>query len=191
MEAQNKYHPDNELFKRFCTEDRITLDSIYKDYFPVITRLVKNNSGNSQDGEDVFQEGLIVLLNYCNAEDFSLTVSLKTFFYSVCRKIWLKKIEEKRKNKITFRDIWEYSDNTHDLDESKIKEAERLVLIWKNLASMPKKKRETLNLFYVEDKNLAEVAKIMGFSSPESAKVQKFKYLNELKKLIMKDPERD
>jgi DNA-directed RNA polymerase specialized sigma subunit len=54
---------------------------------------------------------------------------------------------------------------------------------------LPEHEQKTLRLFYLEEKSLKEIAEIMGFSDEVSARVQKFKYVRHLRKLIREDPD--
>lgn len=193
MDKQGTYHSDNDTLRLFCTQERKAVKAIYEDCFPLISRMVTKNWGRREDAEDVFQEGLIVLMGYCGKQDFRLTVSLKSFFYTICRNIWLKKLEKKGRLQITFVDIWEHAKLDHALEEQENAElkAEQLLLLWKHFSRLPLKEQETLRLFYLEGKSHREIAEIVGFVDENSAKVQKFKYVNHLRELVKNDPDFD
>jgi len=191
MQSKNTHHPDNDMFRLFCQQDRGTMEKIYTGFFPLITSMVKKNQGNTQDAEDVFQEGLLVLLGYCEKTGFTLNVALKSFFYAVCKNIWIKKLIKKGRLRVTFVDVWEYVDLEHIQEQIKEMEqkSEQLLLIWKSLARLSEVGRKTLLLFYIEDKSFKQIAEIMGFASENSAKVQKSKYLKQLRELVKGDPD--
>ena len=43
---------------------------VYQEFFPTIRYLIKKNTGNDEDAEDIFQESLIVILKNVQKEDF-------------------------------------------------------------------------------------------------------------------------
>ena len=60
----------------------------------MVLQFILNNNGNEDDAKDVYQEGIIVLYNKIKGGDFELSSKLKTYIYSVCRRIWLKKLSQ-------------------------------------------------------------------------------------------------
>ncbi len=191
MHNQGKYDSDNQLFRMFCSRGKEAVNKIYHDFYILIKFMVVKNSGVAQDAEDVFQEGLLVLLSYCGKTTFSLNAPFKNFFYTVCKNIWLKKLRKNRRLEITFVDVWESVDlkGAVKAEEAAGLTIERLVLLWKYMNRLPEHEQKTLRLFYLEEKSLKEIAEIMGFSDEVSARVQKFKYVRHLRKLIREDPD--
>src|ERR1700750_849043 len=58
----------------------------------MVLQLIINNNGNEDDAKDIYQEAIIILYNKVKAGDFELSSKLKTFIYSVCRRLWLKRL---------------------------------------------------------------------------------------------------
>lgn len=191
MENTDKFHPDNELFKLFCQQRREAVAKIYDSYFPVISRLIKKNRGRKEDVEDVFQEGVLVLLNYCRKENFWLKVPLKSFLYAVCKNIWLKKLKKKGRLDVTFYDLSEYVDlkNILAAEDEINHRAENEQLLWKYFNQLPPQEKKTLWLYYMEEKSHKEIAGIVGFSDEASARVQKFRYVRRLRQMVRQDPD--
>ena len=68
----------------------------------MVSSMILKNSGSDDDSEDVFQEALIIVFKRLREEPgFELTSTFSTFLYSVARLIWLKKIREDKKMKVT------------------------------------------------------------------------------------------
>ena len=55
------------------------------------------NGGSKDDAADLFQETVIVLYQKVKAGNFDLQCLLKTFLYSVARRLWLKKLQQQQK----------------------------------------------------------------------------------------------
>ena len=92
---------DNTLLDKLKTEDSSSFELLYKFYFPSVASYIKQNLGNNEDAEDIFQEAIIVLLQKVRQQDFVLTSSLKTYLYAVAKNLWLKRL---RDNKIKIVD---------------------------------------------------------------------------------------
>ncbi len=87
-------HPDQKYIEALRTNDMILVEDIYKNYGQMITDLVKKNNGNAQDAMDLFQEVLIILHRY-SQEGFTLTCSLKSFLYTLCKRRWINELKKK------------------------------------------------------------------------------------------------
>lgn len=65
-------------------------------YQPMIRLMVTQMGGTSEDAKDIFQDGLIIMLEKIDSDNFVLTCKFKTFLYSVCLNLW-KAVLDKRK----------------------------------------------------------------------------------------------
>jgi RNA polymerase sigma factor (sigma-70 family) len=62
---------------------------------PMIRLMVYQKGGTSDDAYDIFQDGLIIMLEKLDNKEFALTCKFKTFLYCVCEHLW-KSILDKR-----------------------------------------------------------------------------------------------
>ena len=58
----------------------------------MVQSLIINNNGTADDAKDIFQEAMIVLYEKARSGTFELSCQIKTYVYSVSRRLWLKKI---------------------------------------------------------------------------------------------------
>lgn len=65
-------------------------------YLPMVRLMVTQMGGTSEDAKDIFQDGLIIMLEKIDSNQFVLTCKFKTFLYSVCLNLW-KAVLDKRK----------------------------------------------------------------------------------------------
>ena len=56
--------------------------------------LIINNNGSADDAKDIFQEAMIVLYEKARSGTFELNCQIKTYVYSVCRRLWLKRLQQ-------------------------------------------------------------------------------------------------
>ena len=98
---------DNEIILGILNNSSSTLQYLYKAYYPMILQLIINNNGSEHDAKDIYQESIIILHDKIKSGDFELTSKLKTFLYSVCRRLWLKKLSHKSR----------FSENIKDYEE--------------------------------------------------------------------------
>ena len=83
------------------TGDERILKEIYSKYSLAITEFVQRYNGTREDARDVMQEGLIIVYKKVQQPDFTLKSSFFTFFYAVCRNVWLKILSRKKLKTVT------------------------------------------------------------------------------------------
>ena len=82
-------------FKGLAVNDKQVIEAIYRDNYPMVQAFILNNNGNSDEARDIFQETMIVLCTKKPSPKASeLNCQLKTYIYSVCRRLWLKRLQQ-------------------------------------------------------------------------------------------------
>ncbi len=164
------------------------INYIYRDFFPLIKFLVTKNGGTSEDAEDVFQDGIIIIYNMIIVGQLKLTSSFKTYMYSVCRNLWLQKLNKRKAIFDRLTDIEGYIDLPKDmLQEASYEETEMHRLIQIHFLALPDDCQKVLRMF-INKIPLREVAVVMGFKTEKYAKTRKYMCKEELKKRIANDP---
>jgi len=182
------YFSDEAIINGLKEKNIRCLNWLYREYFPLAKSVVEHNSGNYEDAEDVFQDSLVVLYLKARENKLNLNCSLKTFFFSVCRNLWLQRLD--RKWRLLFVDnfVQEPSENYEStilgLDEEKL---EKTRLYQKHFLSLPADCQLILGLF-IQKKTLNEIAKIAGYKDTSYAKTRKYLCKNMLRKRIFNDP---
>jgi len=161
---------------------------VYKEYFSMTRHLIINNSGTGQDAEDVFQDALVIVYNRIMIDQLELNSTFKTFFYSVCRNIWMQQLEKRKKFKnefVDFETITEIPEPTieeiYDIEKKKNK------LYQLHFLNMSDDCQKVIQLF-LKKISLREIANIMGYKTEKYAKTRKFDCKEELKTRILNDP---
>jgi RNA polymerase sigma factor (sigma-70 family) len=141
------------------------------------------NSGSEDKAQDVFQEAMIIFYQKAMKEEFELTAKIKTFIFAISRNLWLKKLRDNKK--ITdienYENIASTDDNERELSEQQETIKNTLVKYLNELGDPCKK---LLVLYYYDRKKMEEISDIMGYSNSNSAKNQKYKCLQRLKKSV-------
>jgi len=160
---------------------------IYKSNFSTIENFIHLNGGNSQDAKDVFQEGILVLYRNVKVEGFALNCKIKTYLYSVCKRIWLTEL--KRKNKApTNTSETEDIVSIEDSDIEKIEENNNMLNnLSKSLELLGEPCKAILTDFYLNNLSMQDIAIKMGYTNADNAKTQKYKCLLRLKKVFFKN----
>ncbi|WP_462265212.1 RNA polymerase sigma factor [Mucilaginibacter sp.] len=181
----NKSVPtDSEAILGILNNSEQMLKRLYAAYFPMILQLVLNNNGSQDDAKDIYQEAIIVLYNKVKAGNFELSSKLKTFIYSVCRRLWLKRLTyNSRYATSDIKDYQEYLPVEEEVDDH----AERSLQFDKMQVAMEQLGepcRTIIDDFYIQNKSMAEICERFGYTNADNAKTQKYKCLQRLKKLF-------
>ena len=184
-------HPDIQLFRGICRGQVKAIRDLHQQTFPMILSLLKKYQAERSEGWDLMQEGALALIGYCGKANFILSVPLRQFYYSICHKIWLKKMKKKGRASVTNADFTEYVslDAYLNLEEEAKKKAERLQLIHKYLYLLEEKDRNLIIAYYLQEKPHEEIASEMDFPTSGAARVAKFRAIDKLRKLMRQDPD--
>lgn len=181
-------YSDEELLTGLRERDAVCIRELYREFFPLTRSIVEKNSGTHEDAEDVFQDGLLALYQKVRSGEVHLHCSLKTYFYSICWKIWMQRLERKWRLKYQSEFVHEPAEDYHsvelDFDEQKL---ERTRLYRLHFLSLPEDCQQVLRLFLCKTP-LKEIASIMGFRDVNYAKTRKYLCKNMLRKRILMDP---
>ena len=182
------YFSDDSILRGLKEQRSDSIRYFYREFFPVAKSIVEKNSGTYQDAEDVFQDGIIALYQKIQTEPLKLNCSLKTFFFSMCRNIWMTRLE--RKWRLLYQDdmvseaVEEYDVIPLELNEEKL---ERTRLYQNHFLSLPADCQKILKMF-LSGISLKEIQECMGFKDVTYAKTRKYLCKNMLRKKILKDP---
>ncbi len=91
-----KEFSDKEIIECLRTRQSYVVRYLSERYLPMIRLMVTSMGGTSEDAKDIFQDGLVIMLEKIDSDQFFLTCKFKTFLYSVCENLW-KSVLEKRK----------------------------------------------------------------------------------------------
>ncbi len=174
---------DNEIVLGILNNSNSTLNYLYKEHFAMVLKFILNNNGNEQDAKDVYQEAIIVLHDKIKRGDFELHSKLKTFIYSVCRRLWLKKLSLKSRY---FGDINDYEDFVSvetDIEEYEERD-KQFSLMNTSLSGLGEPCKTIIEDFYINGLSMIDISEKFGYTNADNAKTQKYKCLQRLKKIF-------
>jgi RNA polymerase sigma factor (sigma-70 family) len=184
MEQSEKlYHSEQELLKSLASNDSSVIEAIYKDNFPAIQLFVLSNNGSSDDAMDLFQEAMILLYEKAVAGDLELNCKLKTYIYSVCRRLWLKRLQQMKRTGNSVETLEDTIPVEEDLEEQERKN-EAFLQMEQALSKLGEPCKSLLEAFYIQKKHMNEISEEFGYTNSDNAKNQKYKCLMRLKKIF-------
>ena len=179
----NNLEEEKLLLKGLADNDKQAIETIYRDNFAMVQSFILNNSGSSDDARDIFQEAMIVLFEKSRSESFELSSQLKTYIYSVCRRLWLKKLNQNQRYTGQIENMEETIPVEEDL-ESHEKRNTDFTLMETAMSKIGEPCKSLLDAYYIQKKHMQEIAADFGYTNADNAKTQKYKCLMRLKKLF-------
>jgi len=79
-----KEYTDSEVIECLRNRQSYVVHWLSDRYMPMIRLMIYQMGGSAEDASDIFQDGLIIMLEKLDDKNFVLTCKFKTFLYCVC-----------------------------------------------------------------------------------------------------------
>ena len=179
----NPENRENSLLKGLATRDHRAVETIYKENFNMVQALIINNNGSADDAKDIFQETMIVLFEKVRSSGFELNCQIKTFVYSVARRLWLKRLQQQNRYTAPGDSMESVVPVEEDLDAHDQRNAE-FEMMEKAINNLGEPCKSLLEAYYLQNQSMQEIAASFGYTNADNAKNQKYKCLVRLKKIF-------
>ncbi|HEX2533992.1 MAG TPA: sigma-70 family RNA polymerase sigma factor [Chitinophagaceae bacterium] len=174
---------EKNLLLGLARNDKKAIETLYKENFNTVQALIINNNGTADDAKDIFQEAMIVLFEKVKSGTFELNCQIKTYVYSVSRRLWLKRLVHQNRFSLSA----EHADNLvaveEDLEEHERRNTE-FHMMERAIGSLGEPCKSLLEAYYLQKRSMQEIAGTFGYTNADNAKNQKYKCLMRLKKLF-------
>lgn len=154
---------------------------IYKEYFPVIRKLILQKGGNETEAKDVFQDSIIALYQLIKKDQFRADASLKTVLYAISRNLWHDNIRKMKKTE----DLTAYSETKgEDAVVFDFDGFSKQQVIRKLIDNLSTDCRRIILYFYYEKWSMEMIREEMKLSSVKVAKNKKYRCMKHLIQLF-------
>ncbi|MFC4261815.1 RNA polymerase sigma factor [Ferruginibacter yonginensis] len=174
---------DKILIEGIAREDKKAIEQLYKAHYTMIQSMVLANAGSKDDAADLFQETVIVLFEKLKTGQFELQSLLKTYLYSIARRLWLKKLQQQQR----YTHQNEHIEETIPVDDD-VEHHQQLqnnfVMMEAAMDKIGEPCKSLLQAYYLQKKHMNVIATEFGYTNADNAKTQKYKCLVRLKKLF-------
>ena len=120
----NPENNERTLLQGLARNDRKAVETIYKENYTTVQSLIINNNGTADDAKDIFQEAMIVLYEKARSGTFELSCQIKTYVYSVSRRLWLKRLQQANRYSADIGNADGVVPVEEDIDEHERRDAE-------------------------------------------------------------------
>jgi RNA polymerase sigma factor (sigma-70 family) len=174
---------EQKLLEGLALNDRKAAETIYRQHYSMVQSLIVNNNGHPDDARDIFQEAMIVLYEKARSGSFELNCQLKTYLYSVCKRLWLKRLNQIQRITPEVENLEETVPVEEELEIHRQRNVDFLTME-RSMNSLGEPCKSLLEAYYLQKKSMVEIAGNFGYTNADNAKNQKYKCLMRLKKLF-------
>lgn len=178
-------HLRTEILDDLKMEKNSAFGQLYELYFGMVSRFVVNNSGRSDEAEDIFQDTMIVLLEKLRRDDFQLTASLKTYIMAISKNLWLKILRTKNRETL-FTHL-----HTNKFYEEISFAIEKEKTPWDKLQNFIHKIsdhcKSLIHDIFFKEKAIDQIQLEYGYTTRHNAQNQKHKCVEQIRKVKERD----
>lgn len=163
------------------------IEHIFTTCKPSVMQLVVRQGGTLADGEDVFMDALEAIYRKLQSGGLSLDrASFKTYLTQVCLYQWSKKARKKNRVYPVTYPAQEVQTGVEEVYEA-LADLDRKKMIAEKIQLLSEGCRQLLDWFIAENKNISEVALLLGISEGSTRK-RKYECKEKLFRLVKEDP---
>lgn len=176
-------YSNEEIIKGIMERRSKILQFLYSDYLPMIRKYITKSISNDTEAEDLFQDTIIIIYEKIANRKLKLTSSFKTYFFAICRYLWLQRSPNLKKTLLK-----DHQDESwiNMMSQEEYAEFEEEKLFQEHFLKLDKDCQKIL-LSYFEKKSYKEIAEDLNFKSSYIKKL-KFNCKEKLYQSIINDP---
>lgn len=185
-----EYYFDELILSEIRKNNEVAIRELYKTHYPMVFNLIRSNNGTEQEAKDIYQEAIIAFYERAQQPDFVLTCKIKTYLYAVSRRLWLKRLWEKKRFTGNMGENEFFSGIEEEMIDFDLRE-QTFARMSDALEQLGEPCRSIIEDFYINDMNMEDIRSKFGYTNADNAKNQKYKCLQRLKKIFFSDKIKD
>ncbi|MCU4176337.1 RNA polymerase sigma factor [Carboxylicivirga sp. N1Y90] len=179
-------YTDNELLEGVYNREGKIIKHIMNMVWGPIQSFVSDNSGNKDEAMNIIHEAFVAI--YSKTEKPQLTCAFSTYFYSICKNLWLNELRKRKSEQKILNGI---GDNVlieaDGIEEKKLYEKRRLLYL-KYFKKITKVCQDVLRLVSIGFSN-EDITSELAFSSVQYMKNRRSMCNKKLIEMIKADPQ--
>ena len=114
--GEKKIHEDQKYIDGLLKNNSFIIQAIYDKFVPKVINYIKQNSGNSDQAQDVIQDTLITIYNQASEKNLQLTCPFDAYFFLLCKRKWLNVLKKSSNKEVTINEeVLSKGDEAQDL----------------------------------------------------------------------------
>jgi RNA polymerase sigma factor (sigma-70 family) len=175
-----KHHFKKQIDGVLSGNKQVFLD-IYENDFPMVVNFVTKNSGTVENAKDIFQDAIVIMLEKYYHSELDLTSSVGAYLFGISKNLWYEQLRRNKKSidAHLFFDEEEKDDFVFPGEEN---QPDIYDDVSKNIENLGSNCKKLIQFYYYEKMSWNEIAKRLNYASSASARNQKYKCLEQIKK---------
>ncbi|MEP6748545.1 MAG: sigma-70 family RNA polymerase sigma factor [Bacteroidota bacterium] len=162
---------------------------LYHTQFNITVAYIKQNNGNDEDAQDIFQELILVFIELVKKNKFRGESSVSTFLYALTRNIWLNELKKRGRSKLRDEKFDRQQSDT-DVDVSQyIMHREMKNALMQLVHNLGETCKKILLAFYFDELPMKEILVATAYENEQVVRNKKYKCLKQLEQIIAARPE--
>ncbi len=176
---------DPEIINLIRNEDSRGLSLVYEKFrHEFIHWIIKTYGTDPDDAREFYQASIVILYDNTMAGKLdSLQSSLKTYLFGIGKNLALQQLRLNHRKQKTGAEFY-IKNYVLDNQEDKMKEEVNLEIVSQSFSTLGEPCHELLSLYYYKKKSMEEISATLGYKNPETAKNQKYKCMERLRKIV-------
>ncbi|KAA3624815.1 MAG: sigma-70 family RNA polymerase sigma factor [Bacteroidetes bacterium] len=186
MKPNRSKYSNEDYLNGIRQHDSGVLQYIFKEYLPLIEYYIISNKGTKEAAEDIFMDALEAIYRKVKNNELKLTCAFYTFLFAICKNLWYKKLRGRKYQSGVTMDDWEVLKLGAYPEEAMVR-TERFKLYREKFNLLGEDCKKILHWFLIDNKDMKEIASLMGFKSEGYARKRKFQCKQKLTEMIKND----
>jgi len=190
MEIVSNYS-DEELLHQIKNGNNLdgVIKFLYRSYFLIANTYIKQNSGNQEDSEDIFQDTVINFIQLVQNNKFRGDCSIGTFMYTLARHAWLNELKKKKRARVR-EEKYEKEKVKTEIDASEfIVNREIKKQIVELIETLGENCKKILLAFYYDNLSIQEILLNLHYENEQVVRNKKYKCLQKLQETLALNPQ--
>jgi len=162
---------------------------LYNRVRPLLVGNIIKGWNAEEESWDVFQDGLLILIESLRKKTYQGRSSVRTFLLGVCRNCWYQYLKRKYRSETKLENYIKMNDHNPETILEYLAEKENRRGIMEIFEKLPEKCSEILKLFYWDGFDMASIAQRLGYKDASVAKARKNQCQRFLIDFLKKHPE--
>ncbi len=109
--SEKKIHEDQKYIDGLLKNNSFIIQAIYDKFVPKVINYIKQNSGDTDQAQDVVQDTLITIYNQASEKKLELTCPFDAYFFLLCKRKWLNELKKTAHKEVTINEEVLYKDD--------------------------------------------------------------------------------
>lgn len=155
---------------------------LYEHYFEGVVSQITFQGGSRDDGADIFQEAVLILINKVRNKQFRGDSSLKTFLSGIAKNLWLTEMRSQGRREVREK-AYMMQAGTHEMPGSP-SHGNDYEMLNKLIGQLGDTCKKILTGFYYEEKSIKEMLTLFNYENEQVLRNRKSKCMKHLKETL-------